>query len=131
MKKTTFRGLLVLIAALAAVAYGCVAVNRGIEYDGFWHVFMASQDRFRMFLREILGDAHPPLFYALLRVALAFGRSRLAYRAVSLASGLASIFLVGRIARDLGAERAAAGLAARSSGRCSPIRRSSTRTSSA
>ncbi|HET7451648.1 MAG TPA: hypothetical protein VFL12_02820 [Thermoanaerobaculia bacterium] len=111
-KTTTFPVLLVLVAALAAVAYGCVAVNRGIEYDGFWHVFMAGQDRFRMFVRETLGDAHPPLFYVLLRMAMRFGRSRLVYRAVSLASGVASILLVGRIARDLGAERAVAGLAA-------------------
>ena len=113
MKKTTvFRVLLLAIGALAAVFYVRVALDRWVEYDGFWHVFIASQDRLRWFLRDLAGDAHPPLFYVLLRIPAALSRTRLSYRVVPLASAVGSIFLVGRLARDLGADRAVAALAA-------------------
>jgi uncharacterized membrane protein len=72
-----------------------------IEYDGYWHVFIAAQDDWQQFRWEYNANFHPPLFYLLLKVAMRFGRSRLVYRAISLAAGIAAIFVIGQIAKKI------------------------------
>jgi len=78
------------------VYFGAIA---RIEYDGWWHVFISRVSDWPMFWREVYSNAHPPLFFLLLKFAsTCLGYSRLAYRAVSIVSGVFSVFLVGLIA---------------------------------
>jgi hypothetical protein len=93
--------ILALIAMVAAIPRLVLGRTQYIEYDGYWHVFIALQDNWRSFWREIKANAHPPLYFLLLKVVLYFGRSLLVYRAISLVTGIASVFVVGRIARRL------------------------------
>lgn len=96
---TQLRLLLVVISigsGIAMVIFGAIA---RIEYDGWWHVFIARVSDWPMFWREVYTNAHPPIFFLLLKFASAcLGYSRLAYRAVSIVSGVFSVFLVGLIA---------------------------------
>jgi len=88
--------LISLGAGALMVTYG--AVSR-IEYDGWWHVYIARVSDWPAFWREVSSNAHPPLFFLLLKLATwCLGWSRLAYRAVSIASGVVSVYLVGLIA---------------------------------
>lgn len=90
---------LVLIATLVgALPRIYLAAVQFIEYDGWWHIFIASQDTLANFLWEVQSQAHPPLFYLLLRGAMAFGQSRLVYRGVSLLAGLATAYVLGKVA---------------------------------
>ncbi len=69
-----------------------------VEYDGYWHVWIAQQDNWANFLREYQVNAHPPLYFLALRLSFWLGRTQLVYRSVSLLSGAASVYLVGRTA---------------------------------
>ena len=95
-------------AALAAVLVATAAIlivlgsREFIGYDSFWHVFIARQDRWLNFGHEVRDNAHPPLFYLLLRIASAwFGSTLLAYRAVSIAAIVAATGLVAMIVRRI------------------------------
>jgi hypothetical protein len=90
--------LLIGIALLATLPRLYLGATQHIAYDGYWHVFIAQQDRLRNFLADYRGNAHPPIFYLALKIALWFGRSNLIYRAVSLAAGIASVYVLGRVA---------------------------------
>jgi len=94
----TFDLLLVGIALTCLIPSLSLAVSQFVEYDGYWHVWIAQQDRWANFIREYQGDAHPPIFYLLLRATLWLGRTQLVYRLISLLSGTASIWLLGRTA---------------------------------
>ncbi|MEE4273960.1 MAG: glycosyltransferase family 39 protein [Thermoanaerobaculales bacterium] len=85
-----------VIAGAVMVRYGSLA---RIEYDGWWHVFVARAWGWSAFWREVYAVAHPPLYFLILKAASAvFGTSQLAYRTVSIASGMVSVALVGLIA---------------------------------
>lgn len=96
-------GRLRLVLAVVSIGAGVLmlyfgAVSR-IEYDGWWHVFIARVSYWPAFWREVNSNAHPPLYFLLLKLAsYSLGSSRLAYRAVSILSGVASVYLVGLIA---------------------------------
>src|SRR4051812_48590275 len=92
---------LVLIAAIAAIPRLLLGATQFIEYDGYWHVFIAQQDNWHNFWSEINANAHPPLYFLLLKFAMRFGRSLLVYRSISLLTGVLSVFLVGWIAGKL------------------------------
>ena len=96
---------LVFSVAVAALLRVVVAVRHPIDYNGYWHVFIA-----RNLAREYGSLAHPPLFLLLLRLADAFGHSRLAYRAIPVLAGIGAVALVHRILRRLGAAETAATL---------------------
>ena len=69
-----------------------------IGYDGYWHIFVARQDDWRSFWEQALATAHPPLLYALVKVAtIVFGAGVVAYRLVPMAGALGSTWLLGRI----------------------------------
>jgi hypothetical protein len=72
-----------------------------IHYDGYWHVFTATQDKWEVFISEWRKDAHPPLYYLLLRVLASLGHSHLIYRSLSIVPGVASVYVIGLIARKL------------------------------
>src|ERR1051326_9138389 len=94
----SFRLTLIAICLAAAAPRLYFAVTQFIEYDGYWNAFIAQQDRWRSFIWEYQTIAHPPLYYLLLRVSLWFGHSPLIYRAVSLITGIATIWLLATIA---------------------------------
>jgi hypothetical protein len=92
---------LLCIALLGAIPRLYLGATQFIEYDGYWHVFIAAQDDWQQFRWEYNANFHPPLFYLLLKVVMRFGRTRLVYRAISLAAGIAAIFVIGQIAKKI------------------------------
>jgi hypothetical protein len=86
------------IALLSLIPRLMLGLNQYVEYDGYWHVWIAQQDRWANFMREYQANAHPPLYFLLLRLSFWFGRTQLAYRSVSLISGAASVYVLGRTA---------------------------------
>lgn len=93
---------LLLAVALSAVPLIALAPVEGISYDGFWHVFIARQDDWGNLWDEIDRNAHPPLFYLLLKGVIAiFGPGPVTYRLIPVAASLGSTWLVGRIVRRI------------------------------
>ncbi len=76
-----------------------LGISQFIHYDGYWHIFIASQNRWQLFKSEWRGDAHPILYYLLLRLISPFYHSHLAYRACSILPNLASVYLLGLVAQ--------------------------------
>ncbi len=93
--------LLLLISFASLIPRLHVGRDQYIEYDGWWHVFIAKQDNWSIFLQSIRATAHPPLFYLLLKFACYWGSSRLVYRSVSLLAGAGAVFLAGKIAQKV------------------------------
>ena len=96
-----FNFSLLLISLVAIIPRWRVETGRYIEFDGYWHVWIAQQDRWINFLREYRDNAHPPLFFLLLRVITDFARSPLAYRSISLLTGIVSVWLLGKTAAKI------------------------------
>ena len=95
---------LALTAVLATSATGLLWLGsrQFVSYDGFWHIFIARLDAWPDFLREVADNAHPPLYYLLLGVAIdTLGLSFLSYRAISIAATLGSTLLLARIVARL------------------------------
>jgi hypothetical protein len=90
--------ILICIALAAALPRLLLGASQFIEYDGYWHVFIAQQDNWPSFWADVYANAHPPLFFLILKAALPFGHSLLVYRSISILTGVASVLLVGRIA---------------------------------
>ncbi len=90
--------ILLGILVLAAIPRLYLGATQFVEYDGYWHIFAAQQDRWRNFVWDCRNLAHPPLYYLLLRWTLWLGTSHLAYRAIPLVAGLGSVVVLGRIA---------------------------------
>ena len=103
---------LLVISLLAAIPRLYLGATQFIEYDGYWHVFIAMQDDWHQFYKEYQSNFHPPLFYLLLKVAIWFGRTPLVYRAISLLTGIAAVFVTGKIAERLSFHRYTAVVAA-------------------
>ena len=90
--------ILLGILVLAAIPRLYLGATQFVEYDGYWHIFAAQQDRWRNFVWDVRNLAHPPLYYLLLRWTLWLGTSHLAYRAIPLLAALGSVVAIGRIA---------------------------------
>lgn len=90
--------LIVLVSAVLRILLGA---SQYIEYDGYWHVFIAQQDKWSNFWEDIRVNAHPPLFFLFLKFIIHFGRSVLLYRSISLVTGIVSVYSVGFIARKV------------------------------
>jgi len=96
------RSALALAALLTVTAAVLVFLGsrQFIGYDSYWHVFIARQDRWPNFWLEVRDNAHPPLFFLLLRLAASWlGASFLAYRVVSIAAMVTSTWLIAAIVR--------------------------------
>ncbi len=93
--------LLIAVCLVSAIPMFYLAATQFIEYDGYWHVFIAQQDNFKTFWWEYMHNDHPLLFYLLLKILMKLGRAVLLYRAISLAAALGSVYLVGKIAQKL------------------------------
>jgi hypothetical protein len=100
-RTNTFVAVLLAIALLSAIPRLLFAVSQFVEYDGYWHVFIAQQDTWPRFWEDVYNNAHPPLYFLLLKAAILFGRTILVYRSISLISGIASVFVAGQIARKI------------------------------
>lgn len=89
-------------AATAAVTTTLLVVLAGrqqVDYDGFWHVFVARQESWGPFVREVIQNAHPPLYYLVLKGAvLLFGNSALVYRVPALLAVAVATVLLTRTA---------------------------------
>jgi len=83
---------------MAAIPRLYLGATQFVGYDGYWDVFTAQQDRWRNFFADYRLESHPPLFYLALKATLWFGRSILVYRAVSVLAGIASVYVIGRVA---------------------------------
>jgi uncharacterized membrane protein len=87
-----------VVAALVSVTLGLLATRQYLGYDSFWHVFIARQESWRNLWREVQDNAHPPLFFLLLKAAVALlGRSLLVYRLWSILGIAASTVLLSRL----------------------------------
>lgn len=112
--------LLLAICAIAAIPRLYLGLTEFVEYDGFWHVFIAQQDTWKNFWWEYMHNDHPLLFYLMLKVLVHFGRSVLLYRAISILCGVGTVYMVGRIAGKLSSSRFATPLTALAFGLAMP-----------
>jgi hypothetical protein len=92
---------LAAIAILSLVPMLILSKTEFISYDGYWHLWIATQNRWKQFLFEYRGDAHPILYVALLRGLAAISHARLVLRAGSYLPGAASVYFIGLIAARL------------------------------
>jgi multisubunit Na+/H+ antiporter MnhC subunit len=97
--------LLLGVSLVAAVPRLYLGATQYIEYDGYWHVFIATQDDWQQFYQEYHANFHPPLFYLLMKAVLWFGRTPLVYRSISLLTGVAAVFVTGKIAERFSLNR--------------------------
>lgn len=86
------------------------SLNR-IDYDAFWDLFIATQDRWRFFLEEAKVGAHPPLFHLIMRVVYHLGHSHLTYRMPGILATIGTAFLIGLIVKRVCGNRVFAVLA--------------------
>lgn len=89
---------LAIITLIVAVPMLSMGVRDRIDYDSWWHVFIAREIPWDRFWRDVYRNAHPPLFYLLLSAVARLGAERLLYRSVSIAAALVATYLVGLIA---------------------------------
>ncbi|MGH7788588.1 MAG: hypothetical protein ACRERC_17085 [Candidatus Binatia bacterium] len=89
---------LVVISLIAAAPMVYMAIHHRIDFDGWWHVFIAREVPWGRFWADVYRNAHPPSFYLLLRAAAWLGSDRLVYRAVSIVAAVVATYLIGRIA---------------------------------
>lgn len=93
-----FEWALLGICLICLVPRLLLGISQYIEYDGYWHIWIARQDRWDIFIREYQANAHPPLYFLLQKLTLWFGATNLTYRSISLISGIASVYLLGKTA---------------------------------
>jgi hypothetical protein len=98
----SFWPILLLIALVGLVVRLYVGWKTFIDFDEWQHIFMAGGARWADISFELRTNAHPPLFFLLLRplVLLAPGNPAF-YRSISIAAGAGSIVIVGLIARKI------------------------------
>lgn len=107
-----FSLLLPIIAAASLIPRLILGASQFIHYDGYMHIFIATQDRWKFFWVENRGDAHPPLFYVLLHFVSLLGHSHLVYRSIGILAGCASTYVIGLVAAKVCRNAAIALLAA-------------------
>lgn len=111
----TRRGFHVLLGVIVVAALGprlYLAALQYIDYYGYWHLFIARQRNWPNFFSEVRENAHPPLYFLLLRGVLRFGNHSLVYRSISLVSALGSVWLLGKCSFRAGTRPALALVAA-------------------
>lgn len=98
MKPRTFWLALSLIAVVGLALRISIGSRTFIDSDEWQHLFIASSPRWADLSYELRTNAHPPLFFLLLKPFVTSGHILL-YRFISIASGAGSIVMVGLIAR--------------------------------
>src|SRR5262245_58307890 len=74
------RVLLAAISILVAAPMLYMAVNQRLDYDSWWHVFIAREVPWAPFARDVYINAHPPVFYFLLAAVAELGSDWVVYR---------------------------------------------------
>jgi len=100
MRPRLYWSITLLTALIGLVIRIVVGHKTFISFDEWQHVFMASSARWNDLSFELRTNAHPPLFFLLLKYVVRLGSVGL-YRAISIAAGTGSIIVVGLIARRL------------------------------
>ena len=95
------RALCAAAPLLSAVVLFYLGPRERLGYDSFWHVFVARQDDWSQFWFEVADNAHPPLFYLVLKAATLIGWSPLVYRLPSIAAIVVAAALMCPIARRM------------------------------
>jgi hypothetical protein len=108
----SFHLLLLGIAILCLIPRLILGASQYIEYDGYWHVWIAHQLQWGNFVQEYQANAHPPLYFLLLWLTFGLGHTNLTYRAISILTGVGSVYLMGMIAWRAVRSRVWAALAA-------------------
>jgi hypothetical protein len=112
-RRRVYAWSLATVLALTATVLVFLGGREAIGYDSNWHIFIARQDRWPNLWREVRDNAHPPIFYFLLRMVSAWiGPTLLAYRAVSIVATVVSTALVASIVWRTTTNRALAVVAA-------------------
>jgi hypothetical protein len=96
-----FLPVLLFITAAALLIRLYVGSREFMDFDEWQQVFMASVPRWIDLKYELRNEAHPPVFYILLKALLAFGSGKLWYRCLAIVPGVGSVFLVGMIGRKV------------------------------
>ena len=104
--------ILLAIALAALIPRIYLGLVQFVAYDGYWHVFTATQDRWENLVLEYKADAHPILYYILLRWVAHLGHLPIVYRSISILPGAAAAFAVGKIAQQVCTNRVVPLLAA-------------------
>jgi uncharacterized membrane protein len=92
---------LLFITAAALLIRLYVGSREFMDFDEWQQVFMASVPRWIDLKYELRNEAHPPVFYILLKALVAFGSGKLWYRCLAIVPGVGSVFLVGMIGRKV------------------------------
>jgi hypothetical protein len=100
LDRNFFRCLLA-IAVAGLVPRLVFGNSQFIGFDGWWHLFVATQDRWLMVLGEWKWVAHPPLFYPLLRLVAGFGHAPLIVRSTGIVCGSAGGVILGVVAAKI------------------------------
>lgn len=90
----------IVIAALVVRASGMTRWWLNPD-EGIYYSVLTHSD-FSDFWREVASNAHPPLFYLILRFLALFSWDFLWFRAFSVACGLAAVVALAAVARELG-----------------------------
>lgn len=98
-------GMIAVLSALPMIYYGASA---RVEYDGWWHVFIARSDVWFLFWQESFRSAHPPLYYLLLRAVSSLGTEPLVYRSISILAAAIGAMALGAATWRVSRTRAAA-----------------------
>lgn len=101
------RGILVAIAIAAMLPMIHYAWTARIEYDGWMHLLIARDDDWRAMARQIAINAHPPLYYLLLKLVSVFGSHPLVYRSLSILSAGVGVVAIGAALRQVSRTRSA------------------------
>src|SRR5947209_11316218 len=104
--------LLILISLAAAIPRTYLGAIQHIDYDGYLHVFIAMQNNWEIFWQECQANFHPPLFFLLLKIMLWFGKSVLACRAISIVTGVGSVFVIRQATKKLSLRHSTPAIAA-------------------
>jgi hypothetical protein len=89
--------ILLLVALLCLIPRIYLGRTQFVQYDGYWHVFIANQDRWPNFIHEYKENAHPLLYYLILRWVSHLGHEPIIYRSINILFGSAAAFVVGKI----------------------------------
>lgn len=92
-------------ALLSAIVLVWLGSREQLGYDSFWHVSIARQEHWARFWFEVADNAHPPLFYLVLKAMLPLGHTMLVYRIPSIVATVVAIVLVCATARRVVADR--------------------------
>ncbi len=96
-----FAWSLVAVAAAALLIRVRIGGLEFMDFDEWQQVFMASAPRWRDLAYELHAEAHPPLFYLLLKAIVSIGHAKLLYRSIAILPGAGSVVVIGLIARRL------------------------------